>query len=39
MLSPMLGAGVALELLFHEYVSHIHINDINRPYIPSGRVY
>lgn len=25
------GAGVALELLFHEYVSHIHINDINRP--------
>jgi DNA adenine methylase len=25
------GAGVALELLFHEYVSHIHINDISRP--------
>jgi DNA adenine methylase len=25
------GAAVALELLFHEYVSRIHINDINRP--------
>lgn len=25
------GAGIALELLFHEYVSHIHINDICRP--------
>lgn len=25
------GAGVALELLFHEYVSHIHINDFSRP--------
>ena len=25
------GAGVALELLFHEYVSHVHINDICRP--------
>lgn len=25
------GAGVALELLFHEYVSKIHINDISRP--------
>ncbi|WP_337029419.1 DNA adenine methylase [Pantoea agglomerans] len=23
------GAGVALELLFHNYVSHIHINDID----------
>ena len=23
------GSGVALELLFHEYVSHIHINDIS----------
>lgn len=23
------GAGVALELLFHEYASHIHINDID----------
>jgi DNA adenine methylase len=25
------GAGVALELLMHEYVTHIHINDISRP--------
>jgi DNA adenine methylase len=25
------GAAIALELLFHEYVSRIHINDINRP--------
>lgn len=25
------GAGIALELLFHEYVSRIHINDISRP--------
>ncbi len=25
------GAGVALELLMHEYVSRIHINDISRP--------
>lgn len=25
------GAGVALELLFHEYVSKIHINDISKP--------
>lgn len=25
------GAGVALELLFHEYVSCIHINDVSRP--------
>lgn len=25
------GAGIALELLFHEYVSHVHINDISRP--------
>ncbi len=25
------GAAIALELLFHEYVSHIHINDISRP--------
>jgi len=25
------GAGIALELLFHEYVSNIHINDISRP--------
>jgi DNA adenine methylase len=25
------GAGIALELLFHEYVSHIHINDISKP--------
>lgn len=25
------GAAVALELLFHEYVSRIHINDISRP--------
>lgn len=25
------GAGIALELLFHEYVSKIHINDISRP--------
>ena len=25
------GAVVALELLCHEYVSHIHINDISRP--------
>ena len=25
------GAGVALELLFHEYVSDIHINDVCRP--------
>jgi DNA adenine methylase len=25
------GAGVALELLMHEYVQHIHINDISRP--------
>jgi len=25
------GAGVALELLFHEYVSRIHINDLSKP--------
>jgi DNA adenine methylase len=25
------GAGIALELLLHEYVSRIHINDISRP--------
>lgn len=25
------GAAVALELLFHEYVSRIHINDVSRP--------
>jgi DNA adenine methylase len=25
------GAAIALELLFHEYVSQIHINDISRP--------
>jgi DNA adenine methylase len=25
------GAAIALELLLHEYVSHIHINDISRP--------
>jgi DNA adenine methylase len=25
------GAGVAIELLMHEYVQHIHINDISRP--------
>lgn len=25
------GAGVALDLLMHEYVSRIHINDISRP--------
>ena len=25
------GAGVAVELLLHEYVRHIHINDISRP--------
>src|SRR5580704_8129359 len=25
------GAAIALELLFHEYVSHIHINDISKP--------
>jgi len=25
------GAGIALELLFHEYVSKIHINDVSRP--------
>lgn len=25
------GAGIAIELLLQEYVSHIHINDINRP--------
>lgn len=25
------GAGVALELLFHEYVSRVHINDISKP--------
>lgn len=25
------GAALALELLFHEYVSRIHINDISRP--------
>src|SRR5436190_23129699 len=24
------GAAIALELLFHEYVSRIHINDLNR---------
>lgn len=24
------GAGVALELLFHEYASHIHINDLDK---------
>jgi DNA adenine methylase len=25
------GAAIALELLFHEFASHIHINDISRP--------
>lgn len=25
------GAAIALELLLHEYVSHIHINDFSRP--------
>jgi DNA adenine methylase len=25
------GAAIALELLFHEYVSNVYINDINRP--------
>lgn len=25
------GAGIALELLFHEYATKIHINDISRP--------
>jgi DNA adenine methylase len=25
------GAAIALELLFEEYVSHIHINDVSRP--------
>lgn len=25
------GAAIALELLFHEYVSQIHINDVSRP--------
>ena len=25
------GAAIALELLFHEYVSHIHINDVSKP--------
>jgi len=25
------GAAIALELLFHEYVSRVHINDIGRP--------
>jgi DNA adenine methylase len=25
------GAAVALELLFHEYVSRVHINDLNKP--------
>lgn len=24
------GCGIALELLFHEYVSHIHINDLSK---------
>src|ERR1039457_2650682 len=25
------GAAIALELLFHEYVARIHINDVSRP--------
>ena len=25
------GAGIGLELLFHEYVSAIHINDLSKP--------
>jgi DNA adenine methylase len=25
------GAGIAIELLLHEYVQHIHINDVSRP--------
>src|SRR5271169_6406023 len=25
------GAAIALELLFHEYVERIHINDVSRP--------
>src|SRR5579859_198289 len=25
------GAAIALELLFHEYVSRIHINDVSKP--------
>src|SRR5258708_28640743 len=25
------GAAIALELLFHEYVSRMHLNDISRP--------
>jgi DNA adenine methylase len=24
-------AAIALELLFHEFVSHVHVNDLNRP--------
>ncbi len=32
------GAAVALELLFHEYVTRIHINDLSLPsIIPSFR--
>ena len=25
------GAAIAMELLFHEYVSRVHINDLSRP--------
>lgn len=25
------GAAIAMELLFHDYVSHVHINDLSRP--------
>ena len=25
------GAAIALELLFHEYVSRVHINDVSKP--------
>jgi DNA adenine methylase len=34
------GAAIAFELLLHEYVSHVHINDISRPVyasMPSGK--
>ena len=30
------GAAIGLELLFHDYVSRIHINDLSSPFTPSG---
>lgn len=33
------GAAIALELLFHEYVSRVHINDVSKPMHAFGRAF